>query len=321
MSNARIIGSGSYLPERCLTNAELAKTVETSDEWITERTGIKRRHIAAKHETVHSMGTMAAKLALAKANVEASDIDLIIVATCTPERFLPSAACLVQQGLGIEKNIIAFDVSAACTGFIYALSIAEKFIKTESIQNALIIGSEVMSRVVDWQDRRTCVLFGDGAGAVVLQASDEPGIVSSHLHAQGKYGEMLYIMNPAVADLDGANKSTIQMRGNEVFKMAVRAMGDVVTETLEANNLSQDDIDWLVPHQANLRIILATAKKLSLPMDRVIVTVDEHANTSGASIPLALDVGLRDGRIKPGQTVLFEAIGGGLTWGSALVII
>jgi 3-oxoacyl-[acyl-carrier-protein] synthase-3 len=317
---SRITGTGSYLPKKVLTNADLEKIVETTDEWITERTGIKKRHIAEDGETTCDLAEQAARNAIDAAGLDIKDIDLIVVATTTPDRIFPSTACLLQQRLDIH-GCAAFDVQAVCTGFIYALGVADKFIQTGSAKNALVVGAETMSRTVDWTDRTTCVLFGDGAGAVVLSASDEPGIMSTHLHADGKY-EALLTVPAGVSEQPERfrqGEAFMQMKGNEVFKMAVNTLGRIVDETLEANNLQKSDIDWLVPHQANIRIINATAKKLSMPMDNVVVTVDEHGNTSAASVPLALDIAVRDGRIQRGQTVLLEAFGGGFTWGSALL--
>jgi len=319
---ARITGTGSYLPEKVLTNHDLEKMVETSDEWIRERTGILKRHIAAEGETTCDLAEQAALRAIEAAGVDGSDIDLIVVATTTPDKIFPSTACLLQHRLGIH-GCAAFDVQAVCTGFIYALSVAEKFIRSGSHRCALVIGAETFSRVVDWTDRSTCVLFGDGAGAVILEASDEPGIRSTHLHADGSFEKLLHVPGGVsrgfdFEDEDGDPRYT-KMRGNEVFKVAVRTLGRIVDETLEANGLKKNDIDWLVPHQANIRIINATARKLNLPMDNVVVTVDQHGNTSAASVPLALDVAVRDGRIKKGETLLLEAFGGGFTWGSALL--
>ena len=314
------MGTGGYLPEKVLTNADLEKMVDTTDEWITERTGIKKRHVAVDGETTCDLAEKAARNAMDAAGITKDDIDLIVVATTTPDRIFPSTACLLQQRLDIH-GCAAFDVQAVCTGFVYALGVADKFIKTGSAKNALVIGAETMSRTVDWTDRTTCVLFGDGAGAVVLSASDEPGVLSTHLHADGQY-EALLTMPAGVSEkpeLFKSGEAYMQMKGNEVFKMAVNTLGRIVDETLEANNMEKSDIDWLVPHQANIRIINATAKKLSMSSDNVVVTVDEHGNTSAASVPLALDVAVRDGRIKKCQTVLLEAFGGGFTWDSALL--
>ncbi|MFQ5469387.1 MAG: beta-ketoacyl-ACP synthase III [Gammaproteobacteria bacterium] len=320
MRFSRIIGTGSYLPEKILTNQDLEKMVETSDQWITERTGIRKRHIAGTNESTCDLAEKAARSALKSAGVTAKDIDLIIVATTTPDKVFPSTACLLQERLGIHGPA-AFDVQAVCTGFVYALGIAEKFINTGSANRALVIGADTLSKIIDWADRGTCVLFGDGAGAVVIERSDRPGILSTHLHADGKYNELLMVSDEVIEG-DGRVKtdaSYIRMQGNEVFKVAVNTLGRIVDETLTANQMQQGDIDWLIPHQANIRIIAATAKKLKLPMDRVVVTVDEHGNTSAASIPLALDVAVRDGRIKRGDKLLLEAFGGGFTWGSALL--
>jgi len=320
MTFSRIAGTGGYLPERVLTNKDLEKMVDTTDDWIQERSGIKRRHIAADNETTSDMAIEAAKKAMDAAGVQNSDIDLIIVATTTPDKVFPSTACIVQRRLEIEK-IPAFDVHAACSGFIYALDIANRFIRTEGASTALVIGSETYSRILDWTDRSTCVLFGDGAGAIVLQAADEAGVISTHIHSDGKHEELLHVpagISSGYAEVQ-AEAAFIQMKGNEVFRKAVSTLGSIARETLAENNIDQDDLTWLVPHQANMRIITAAAKKLGLPMERVIVTVDEHANTSSASVPLALDVAVRDGRIQRGDLLLFEAFGAGFTWGSALV--
>lgn len=316
----RITGTGSYLPAKALSNHDLEKMVETSDEWIRDRTGISVRHVAAEGETTCDLAEHAARNAMAAAGKSAGDIDLIIIATTTPDKIFPSTACLLQSRLGIH-GCAAFDIQAVCTGFIYALSVADKFIRTGSAKCALVIGAETLSRIVDWDDRGTCVLFGDGAGAVILEASNEPGILSTHLHADGEYEQLLHVptgVSQKPNPLSGES-AFIQMKGNEVFRMAVNTLGRIVDETLQANNLTKSDIDWLVPHQANIRIINATAKKLSMPMERVVVTVDHHGNTSAASVPLALDVAVRDGRIKRGETLLLEAFGGGFTWGSILL--
>jgi 3-oxoacyl-[acyl-carrier-protein] synthase-3 len=317
---SKIAGTGGYLPERIMTNTELEQIVDTSDDWIKSRTGIAKRHIAADNETTCDLAEQAARKAIAAAGIDAGDIDLIIIGTTTPDVIFPSTACLLQQRLGIH-GCPAFDVQAVCTGFIYALDIADKFIRTGAAKTALVVGAETLSRILDWTDRSTCVLFGDGAGAVILQASPEPGIMSSHLHADGEYNELLNV--PAGISRDPARMKDggayIQMQGNEVFKVAVNTLGRIVDETLEANHLAKEDIDWLVPHQANTRIIAATAKKLNMPMDHVVLTVDQHGNTSAASVPLALDVAIRDGRIQRGDILLLEAFGGGFTWGAALV--
>jgi len=320
MKFSRITGTGGYLPERILTNHDLEEMVDTTDEWIQERTGIKQRHIAAEGETTADLGAKAARLAMQMAGKTAEDIDLIIVATTTPAKIFPSTACLVQQQLGIH-GCPAFDVQAVCTGFVYALATANSFIRSGMAKTALVIGAETLSRIVDWTDRTTCVLFADGAGAVILEESDEPGILSTHLHADGRYEELLHVPNVRPSDTSDAQKieAHICMKGNEVFKMAVNTLGRIADETLAANNFAKEDIDWLVPHQANTRIIAATARKLKLPMDKVVVTVDTHGNTSAASVPLALDTAVRDGRIKKDDSVILEAFGGGFTWGSALL--
>lgn len=321
MVYSRIAGTGGYLPERILTNAELEKMVDTSDEWIVSRTGIAKRHIAAEHETTCDLAEHAARMAIGNAHLTTGDIDLIIIATTTPDVIFPSTACLLQQRLDIHSGCPAFDIQAVCTGFIYALDIADKFIRTGAAQNALVVGAETLSRIIDWSDRGTCVLFGDGAGAVVLQKSDEPGIMSSHIHADGQYHELLRVPAGISRDPGKFKNGTayIEMQGNEVFKVAVNTLGRIVDETLEFNHLKKQDIDWLVPHQANTRIISATARKLDMSMDRVIVTVDQHGNTSAASVPLALNQAVTDGRIQRGEILLLEAFGGGFTWGAALI--
>ncbi|MBT8421104.1 MAG: ketoacyl-ACP synthase III [Gammaproteobacteria bacterium] len=313
---SRILGTGGYLPERVVTNAELEESVATSDQWIWERTGIRKRHLVSGEETTSVMAERAARSAIEAAGIDANDIDLIVLATTTPDRIYPAAACRVQARLGI-KDCPAFDVQAVCTGFIYGLSIADQFIRTKSATCALVIGADANSKILDWSDRRTCVLFGDGGGAVVLGASEKPGILSSHLHADGRYEQLLYVEGGVFHGYD--QPASVKMQGGEVFKVAVRTLSRIVDETLAANNLEKKDLDWLIPHQANIRIISATAKKLGLPMDQVIVTVEDHGNTSAASVPLALDVAVRDGRIKRDQIVLLEAFGGGFTWGSALI--
>ena len=320
MKYSRITGTGSYLPEKVLTNHDLEKIMDTSDEWIRDRTGIYKRHIAAGGETTCDLAEIAATRAMEAAGRTPRQIDLIVLATTTPDRVFPSTACLLQQRLDIHGTA-AFDVQAVCTGFVYALAIADKFIKTGSAKCALVVGAETLSRIVDWNDRGTGILFGDGAGAVVLEASDEPGILSTHLHADGSYEHLLTVPAGISAGYDKvlAGQAYVQMQGNEVFKMAVNTLGRIVDETLAANNMEKTDIDWLIPHQANIRIIQATARKLKMSMDHVVVTVDEHGNTSAASVPLALDTAVRDGRIKRGETLLMEAFGGGFTWGSALL--
>jgi 3-oxoacyl-[acyl-carrier-protein] synthase III len=318
---SKIAGTGGYLPERIMDNAELEQMVDTSDEWIKSRTGIHKRHIAAENETTCDLAEHASRMAMEAALASAEDIDLIILATTTPDLVFPSTACILQERLGVHGSA-AFDIQAVCTGFIYALSVADKFIKTGAAKKALVVGAETFSRIIDWTDRDTCVIFGDGAGAVVLEASDEPGIMSTFLHADGRYKDLLSVPSGVSTDYEKVKARTayVQMQGNEVFKVAVNTLGRIVDETLSANNLEKKDIDWLVPHQANTRIISATAKKLDMSMDKVIVTVDQHGNTSAASVPLALDVAVRDGRIQRGDKLLLEAFGGGFTWGSALVV-
>jgi 3-oxoacyl-[acyl-carrier-protein] synthase-3 len=317
---ARITGTGSYLPEKVLTNHDLEKMVETTDQWIRERTGICKRHIAADNETTCDLAEQAARRAMEAAGKGPEDIDLIIVATTTPDQVFPSTACLLQKRLGIV-GCAAFDIQAVCTGFVYAMGVADKFFRAGGIRSALVVGAETLSRITDWTDRDTCVLFGDGAGAVVLEASDEAGIISTHLHADGNYESLLRV--PAGVskgyDLVQEGGAYMEMKGNEVFKVAVTTLGRIVDETLEANQMEKSDVDWLIPHQANIRIINATAKKLKMSMDHVVVTVDEHGNTSAASVPLALDSAVRDGRIQRGETLLMEAFGGGFTWGSVLL--
>jgi 3-oxoacyl-[acyl-carrier-protein] synthase-3 len=317
---SRVIGTGGYLPEKVLTNQELESMVDTSDEWIVSRTGIRERRLAADGETTRDLAYEASVRALDAAGVTKDEIDLIIVATTTPDRIFPSTACLLQERLDIH-GCAAFDVQAVCTGFVYALSVADKFIRTGAARCALVVGAETLSRIIDWTDRSTCVLFGDGAGAVVLRASDSPGIINSHLHADGRYKELLTVPVGVSSGYEQvqAGQAYVQMQGNEVFKMAVNTLGRIVDETLVAADMEQSDVTWLVPHQANIRIIAATAKKLGLSMDNVVVTVDRHGNTSAASIPLAFDEAVRDGRIKSGDTILMEAFGGGFTWGSVLL--
>ncbi len=319
MNYARIIGTGGYLPEKVLTNADLEKIVDTTDEWIVTRTGIRERHIAVEGQTTCDLAEQAARQAMQRAGVSKDDIDLIIVATTTPDKVFPSTACLLQQRLDIH-GCAAFDVQAVCTGFVYALGVADSFIRAGRAKKALVIGAETLSRIVDWTDRTTCVLFGDGAGAVVLEAADEPGILSVHLHADGSYENLLHVPAGISSDYERLKRGEahIEMKGNEVFRMAVNTLGRIVDETLEANHMQKSDVDWLVPHQANTRIIAATAKKLDMSMDNVVLTVDRHGNTSAASVPLALNEAVQDGRIQPGQTILMEAFGGGFTWGSVL---
>lgn len=316
MIYSKIIGTGSYLPRKTLTNHDMEKIVDTSDAWIVERTGIHLRHMADEDENTVMMAQRAAENALEMAGLKPSDIDMIIVASTTPELVFPSTACLLQEKFGIA-GCPAFDLNAsACAGFMYGFSIADQYIRSGTIKNALIIGSEIMSRLVDWSDRSTCVLFGDGAGAVVLGPSKEPGVMSTHLHADGTHKDVLYL---PLGRKDRPNVDTVKMTGNALFKLAVNILGDLFDETLEANKIDKSEIDWLVPHQANVRIIHAMAKKLNLPLDRVAITLDKQGNTSSASIPLALDGAVRDGRIKPGQLLMMEGFGGGLAWGSALV--
>ena len=317
---SRIAGTGHHVPENIVTNADLEKIVDTNDEWIRTRSGIEQRHIAADDETTADLAIAAAEKAMESAGVTAEDIDFIAVGTTTPDLVFPNVGTIIQQRLGIH-GCAAFSVEAACSGFIYALSIADKFVKSGEAKNALVIGAETLSRITDWTDRSTCVLFGDGAGAVILQPSEEQGIISTHLHADGKYKDLLYapagVSKRPQGDLN--KEFAINMLGNEVFKVAVKTLGAVVEETLEANNLDHDALDWLVPHQANKRIIEATAKRLGMPMEKVILTVQKYGNTSAASVPMALDVAVRDGRIKRGELLLLEAFGGGFTWGSALL--
>ncbi len=317
MNYSRILGTGSYLPARILTNADLEKLVETTDQWIVERTGIRERHIAAEGELTSDLAVQAARAALDAAGLVPDDIDLLLVATTTPDLVFPSTACIVQAKLGITNGKPAFDLQAVCSGFVYALSVADQFIKTGAARRALVIGAETLSRITDWNDRSNCILWGDGAGAVVLGASDAPGIIATHIHADGRHKELLRTTTGASSGLH--EPAVMRMEGNAVFKMAVNTLDRIVDETLEANGLQKSDVDWLVPHQANIRIISATAKKLGMSMDNVVTTVAGHGNTSAASVPLAFDVAVREGRIRRGQTVLLEAFGGGFTWGSALI--
>ena len=314
MIYSKIIGHGSYLPTKILTNKDLESTLDTTDEWIFTRTGIKERHIADDNETTSDLAYMAAMEAIKFAEINANDIDLIILATTTPDKIFPSTACTVQAKLGIKCP--AFDIQAVCTGFIYALSIADKFIKTSSAKNILVIGADRMSSITDYKDRSNAILWGDGAGAVIINSSKEPGILSTHIHADGMYEDMLYVPKSSERKKE---TETIQMQGNQVFKFAVNTLDQIVDETLTYNKLQKSDIDWVVPHQANIRILEATAKKLDMSMSKIIVTIDRHGNTSAASIPLALDEGIKVGKIKANQTILMEAFGGGFTWGSALI--
>jgi 3-oxoacyl-[acyl-carrier-protein] synthase-3 len=304
---SRIIGTGSYLPARVLTNYDLEKMVETSHDWIFSRSGIAERRFAADDEMTSDLALQASRKAIEAAGISADEIDLIIVATTTPDMPFPSTACILQDKLGIKNGGAAFDMQAVCGGFVYALNTADLYIRGGQAKTALVVGAEVFSRLLDWNDRTTCVLFGDGAGAVVLRASDAPGIVAAKLHADGVHRHML------------KSDPLVSMDGKAVFKFAVKVLSEVVEEVLEAQKMAGSEIDWLVPHQANIRIIEATAKKLGLEMDNVVVTVAKHGNTSAASIPLALDVAVRDGRIKPGQNILLEAVGGGFTWGAILI--
>jgi len=316
MIYSKIIGVGSYLPETILTNADLEKIVDTDDDWIVQRVGIRERHIVGNsHDTVSSMAVQAAKLALEKAGIAASAVDLVVVATTTPDYFFPSIACFLQQSLNIDNNCPAFDLNAACAGFIYGLSVVDQYIKNGLVKTALVVGVDALTKMLDWKDRSTCVLFGDGAGAAVLQASPEPGILATHIHAAGRYLQTLY----SKSTLWEKKEPSIQMKGNALFKIAVTQLGNIVDETLAKSGLEKTDVDWLIPHQANLRIIQATAKRLGLPMERVILTVEQHGNTSAASVPLALDFALQQGKIKKDEVLMLEAFGAGLAWGSALV--
>jgi 3-oxoacyl-[acyl-carrier-protein] synthase III len=317
MIHSRISGTGSYLPQKVLTNRDLESLVDTSDEWIHSRTGIRQRHVAADDEKTSDLALVAGQRALESAKLTAEDIDLVIVATTTPDMVFPSTACLLQAKLGI-KQCAAFDLQAVCSGFIYALATADQFIKSGQYRRALVVGAEVYSRILDWKDRGTCVLFGDGAGAVVLSRSDTPGILASRLHADGRYADILCV--PGSVDRGAVSgRPLLQMEGNAVFKFAVKVLGEVAEETLAAGGVTKAELDWLIPHQANIRIIQATAKKLGMSMDRVIATVERHANTSAASVPLALDEAIRDGRIRAGHHVLLEGVGGGFTWGAVLL--
>lgn len=321
MKYSRIAGTGSYLPEKILTNADLEQIVDTTDDWIRERTGIKQRHIAAEGETTGDMAFVAAQRAMEAAGVDPEEIGFFAIGTTTPDLVFPSTASMLQKKLGLSQ-CGCMDINAACTGFLYSLSVADKFIKVGDAKKALVVGAETLSRIVDWTDRGTCVLFGDGAGAVVLEASDEPGILSTHIHANGEHAGLLNTdggISTGFGDGADGNAINIRMKGNEVFKVAVRTLGRIVDETLDANNMDKADLDWLIPHQANLRIINATARKLGMTEENVIITVDRHGNTSAASVPLALDEAVRSGKIKRGEMLLLEAFGGGFTWGSALV--
>jgi 3-oxoacyl-[acyl-carrier-protein] synthase-3 len=320
MTYSRITGTGRYLPEKVLTNFDLEKIVDTTDEWIRTRTGVERRHCVAPDQTTSDMCVEAAKQAMKSAGVGPADIDMVIVGTTSPDLIFPNVGTLVQHRLGIPA-CPAFSLEAACTGFIYALTTADKFIKAGEAKRVLVIGAECITKLIDWKDRNTCVLFGDGAGAVILEPANEPGLMACHLGADGQYKDLLYYPVGASNNLAkaGTDEAAIMMSGKDVFKVAVQTLGDVASRTLELAGVSKEELDWLVPHQANLRIIQATARRLELPMDKVILTVQDHGNTSAASVPLALDVGVRDGRIKRGQLVLMEAFGGGFTWGSVLM--
>jgi 3-oxoacyl-[acyl-carrier-protein] synthase-3 len=318
---SRIEGTGSYLPEKVLTNHDLERLVDTSDEWIRSRTGIERRHVASPGETTTDLAEKAARRALEAAGRTPADVDLICVGTTTPDLVFPNVGTLLQQRLGIEHACPAFSLEAACTGFVYALGVADKFVRLGDARCALVVGAETLTRIVDWNDRGTCVLFADGAGAVVLTPSAEPGILGTRLHSDGRYRDLLLYPDGVSKgfELVRQGKAGVQMKGNEVFKVAVNTLGQLVSETLGAFNVTREQLDWLIPHQANIRIIEAIARRLDMPMERVIVTIAEHGNTSAASVPLALDTGIRDGRVKRGQLLLLEAFGGGFTWGSALI--
>jgi 3-oxoacyl-[acyl-carrier-protein] synthase-3 len=324
MIKAKIIGTGSYAPKKVVTNHDLAKVLDTNDEWITERTGIKQRHIADKNETTSDLAYEASVRALKAAKLSAQDLDLIIVATMSPDSVMPSTGCILQEKLGAKKAA-AFDMFAACSGFVYGLSIANAFIKSGMYENVLIVGAEILSRFVDWEDRTTCVLFGDGAGAVVLQRfTGKRGILSTHMHSDGSLGHILALpaggaTHPPTAETIQKKMHFITMKGNEVFKSAVRALGEVAQEALDFNNIKHEDLDFLIPHQANLRIIQAMAQRLKMPMEKVVLTLPQYGNTSAASIPMAMDEAVRDGRIKENDLILLEAFGGGLTWGAALI--
>jgi 3-oxoacyl-[acyl-carrier-protein] synthase III len=313
---SRITGTGSYLPEKVITNRDLEQMVDTTDEWIRTRTGIERRHVAAPGETTVDLAEHAARRALEAAGIAAADVDFIAFGTTTPDLVFPNCGTLLQERLGCA-GVPAFSLETACAGFMYALSIADKYVRCGEAKRALVVGAETLSRITDWSDRATAVLFADGAGAVILEPGDAPGVLSTHLHSDGRYKDLLYCGSGVSRGF--APKLAISMAGSEVFKIAVTKLGQAVDETLAANGLDRTALDWLVPHQANIRIIEATARKLDLPMERVIVTVQEHGNTSAASVPLALDVAVRDGRIRPGELLLLEAFGGGFTWGSALI--
>ncbi|AKJ95400.1 MULTISPECIES: beta-ketoacyl-ACP synthase III [Thioalkalivibrio] len=318
MKHARISGTGSYLPERILTNAELEAMVDTSDAWIRDRTGIRERHIVAENEVTSDLALKAAERAMDAAGIRAADLDLILVATTTPDQIFPSTACILQAKLGVG-GCPAFDIQAVCSGFVYALATADRFMQSDEIRHVLVVGAETLSRITDYTDRGNCILWGDGAGAVILSRSPDPGIISTHLHADGHHKSLLEVPGGVSQPDSNPDLDFIRMEGRAVFRVAVNTLDQIVDETLEYNGIDKSELDWLVPHQANIRIIQATAKKLNMSMDNVVVTVDRHGNTSAASIPLALDTAVRDGRIKKGDLILTEAFGGGFTWGSALI--
>lgn len=318
MIYSKIIGTGSYLPKKILTNADLEKMVDTTDAWIVQRVGVRRRHLVGDSgDTTVSMAEASARAAMAAAQLSPNDIDLILVGTASPDRYFPSVACEIQKRLGITNECPALDIAAACAGFIYGLSIADQYIRSNTCKNVLVVGVDTLSTVVDWTNRSACILFGDGAGAVVLQASETPGLLATHIHADGQYANLLYAENALYSK---KTDNFIQMQGNEVFRIAVKKLGDIVDQTLEKAKLDKHDIDWLIPHQANMRIIQAMAKRLDLPMKKVVLTIEEHGNTSAASIPLALDEAVRKHQVKRGDKLLFEAFGAGFAWGSALVV-
>ncbi len=316
---SRIIGTGKYLPERILTNQDLERMVDTSDEWIRSRTGIERRHIASDDEATSDLAYRASLAAIADAGLEPNDIDLVVVGTTTPDLIFPNVACLLQDRLGIVNGCPAFSLEAACSGFIYSLTVADQFVRSGQAKRALVVGAETMSRIVDWTDRETCVLFGDGAGAVVIEGADEPGLLYSEMGANGRYRDLLYASSGVSTRFRAGNDAALRMKGSEVFKVAVKTLEQMVDSVLERNGLGKGDIDWLIPHQANIRIIQATARRLQMPPERVVLTVQEHGNTSAASVPMALDTAIRDGRIRRGDLLLLEAFGGGFTWGATLV--
>jgi len=316
MTFSRIIGTGGCLPDRVITNEELSKTVDTTDEWIMQRVGIKERHVVSNDETTCSIAKIAAERAIAAAGISPNDIDLIVLGTATPDFNFPSSACVLQDLLGITNESPAFDINAACAGFIYSLSMADQYIKTGAMKTVLVVGVDSLSKVIDWSDRGTCVLFGDGAGAVILQASEEPGIHTTHLHAAGQYGKWLF-SESTLWKKD--TNSFVNMNGSDIYRIAVKKLGEIVDNLIATSGIQKSDIDWLIPHQANMRIIQSLAKRLDLPMEKVILTIEEHANTSAASIPLALDHGIRSGKIQRGDLLLMDAFGAGLAWGGALV--